>query len=128
MSRRSWRRSASPAVELAVARHADAAGHLRRMVRQGRFFDWAGESRYYVEPKRLARLGYLSTRKEPGRTTERTVYELIDKGLRALQAWVRTPLEFTPLKHEAVMRMLVADLVGEAPVRESMESSSAWTT
>ena len=105
-----------------IGRDGAGAHDLRRMVRQGRFFDWAGESRYYVEPKRLARLGYLSTRKEPGRTTERTVYELTDKGLRALQEWVRTPLEFTPLKHEAMMRMLVADLVGEAPVRESMES------
>ena len=105
-----------------IGRDGAGAHDLRRMVRQGRFFDWAGESRYYVEPKRLARLGYLSTRKEPGRTTERTVYELTGKGLRALQEWVRTPLEFTPLKHEAMMRMLVADLVGEAPVRESMES------
>ena len=33
--------------------------------------DWAGESQYYVEPKRLARLGYLDARKEPGRTRER---------------------------------------------------------
>jgi hypothetical protein len=38
---------------------------LRQMVRRGRMLDWAGESRYYVEPKRLARLGYLQARKEP---------------------------------------------------------------
>jgi hypothetical protein len=41
--------------------------------RRDRLLDWAGESQYYVEPKRLARLGYLAARKEPGRTTERTV-------------------------------------------------------
>lgn len=35
---------------------------LRRMVRQGRILDWAGESQYYVEPKRLAKLGYLEAR------------------------------------------------------------------
>ena len=55
------------------------------MVRRGRMLDWAGESQYYVEPKRLARLGYLEARKEPGKTRERTVYTLTDKGLEALR-------------------------------------------
>ena len=44
--------------------------------------DWAGESQYYVEPKRLAKLGYLETRKEPGKTRERTIYTLTEKGGR----------------------------------------------
>ncbi len=106
---------------LGLIGRAGAGPHdLRRMVRQGKFFDWAGESQYYAEPKRLARLGYLEARKEPGRTTERTVYELTDKGLEALRAWARTPLSFTPLKHEAMVRVLITDLVGEGPVRESM--------
>ena len=105
-----------------IGREGAGPHDLRRMVRQGRFFDWAGESRYYVEHKRLARLGYLRASKATGRTTERTVYELTDKGLQALREWARTPLSFTPLKHEAMVRLLVADLVGEAPVRESMES------
>jgi PadR family transcriptional regulator, regulatory protein AphA len=35
------------------------AHDLLRMARHGRILDWAGESQYYVEPKRLARLGYL---------------------------------------------------------------------
>jgi hypothetical protein len=42
------------------------------MARQGRMLDWAGESQYYTEPKRLAALGYLDARKEPGKTSERT--------------------------------------------------------
>ena len=103
-----------------IGRNGAGPHDLRRMLRQGKFLDWAGESQYYAEPKRLARLGYLKARKEPGRTTERTVYELTDKGLDALCAWARTPLTFTPLKHEAMVRVLVADLVGEGPVRESM--------
>ena len=65
---------------------------LRQMVRRGRIYDWMGESQYYVEPKRLARLGYLDARKEPGKTRERTVYTLTDKGLAALQEWARTPV------------------------------------
>ena len=92
---------------------------LRSMVRRGRMLDWAGESQYYVEPKRLARLGYLEARKEPGKTRERTVYTLTDKGLQALREWARTPVRFTPLKSEPMLRLLIADLVGEATTRES---------
>lgn len=93
---------------------------LRGMVRRGRMLDWAGESRYYVEPKRLARLGYLEARKEPGQTRERTVYTLMDKGLEALREWARTPVRFTPLKSELLLRVLITDLVGEATTRQSI--------
>ncbi len=103
-----------------IGRGGAGAHDLRRMVRQGRFFDWAGESRYYVEPKRLASLGYLEAHKEPGRTRERTVYTLTDKGLGALSEWARTPVHFTPLKSEPLLRLLICDLVGEAPTRESL--------
>jgi DNA-binding PadR family transcriptional regulator len=100
----------------------DGAGphDLRQMVRRGRFFDWASESRYYVEPKRLARLGYLEARREPGRTRERTVYTLTEKGIDALRAWARTPTRFTPVKSEVNVRLLVTDLVGEQDTRASI--------
>src|ERR687894_1859125 len=90
----------------------DGAGphDLLRMARRGRMLDWAGESQYYVEPKRLARLGYLEARREPGKTRERTVYSLTDKGLEALREWALTPLRFTPLKSEPLLRLLIADL------------------
>jgi DNA-binding PadR family transcriptional regulator len=103
-----------------VGRQGVGAHDLLQMARQGRILDWAGESQYYVEPKRLAKLGYLDARKEPGRTRERTVYSLTDKGLDALRAWARTPLTFTPLKSEPLLRLLVSDLVGEAVTRESV--------
>lgn len=93
---------------------------LRQMVRRGQMLDWAGESQYYAEPKRLARLGYLDARKEPGKTGERTVYTLTDKGTDALRTWAGTPASFTPIKSEAVVRMMIADLVGEAPTRDSI--------
>ena len=68
-----------------VGRQGAGAHDLLRMARRGRILDWAGESQYYVEPKRLARLGYLEARKEPGKTRERTVYSLTEKGLEALR-------------------------------------------
>ena len=103
-----------------VGREGAGAHDLLQMARQGRILDWAGESQYYVEPKRLAKLGYLDARREPGRTRERTVYSLTGKGLDALRAWARTPLTFTPLKSEPLLRLLVCDLVGEAVTRESI--------
>jgi DNA-binding PadR family transcriptional regulator len=103
-----------------VGRTGAGAHDLRRMAQQGRILDWAGESQYYVEPKRLARLGYLEARREPGKTRERTIYTLTDKGLEALRDYARTPVRFTPLKSEPLLRLLIADLVGEEPTRESI--------
>src|SRR5918998_4683251 len=83
-----------------VGREGAGAHDLLRMARRGRILDWAGESQYYVEPKRLAKLGYLDARKEPGKTRQRTVYTLTDRGLEALEEWAQTPVRFTPLKSE----------------------------
>jgi len=95
------------------------------MARRGRFLDWAGESQYYVEPKRLARLGYLRARKEPGKTRPRRVYSLTEKGRAALRAWSKTPTRFTPVKSELLVRLLVADLVGVAATRRSVRALRA---
>ena len=103
-----------------VGRGGAGPHDLRGMVRRGRILDWAGESQYYVEPKRLATLGYLDATKEPGKTRERTVYRLTEQGLDALREYARTPVPFTPLKSEPLLRLLIADLVGEEITRTSM--------
>jgi DNA-binding PadR family transcriptional regulator len=106
---------------LALVGREGAGGHdLLRMARRGRMLAWAGESQYYTEPKRLAKLGYLSARKEPGKTRERTVYTLTDDGLAALREYARTPVGFTPVKSDALLRLLMCDLVGEKVTRESV--------
>src|SRR5262245_64233930 len=94
---------------LGLVGRAGAAPHdLLRLARRDRMLAWAGESQYYVEPKRLARLGYLDARKEPGRTRERTVYALTDRGLQALQEWAQTPARVTPRKSAALRRSVIA--------------------
>jgi DNA-binding PadR family transcriptional regulator len=108
-----------------VGKTGAGAHDLLRLAQRGRMLAWAGESQYYVEPKRLARLGYLSARKEPGKTRERTVYALTDKGLDALREYARTPVSFTPLKSEPLLRLLIADLVGEKATRESLATLRA---
>ena len=102
-----------------VGRGGASAHDLRLMERKGRIVDWAGESQYYAEPKRLAKPGYLESRKEPGKTRERTVYTLTEKGVEALREWGRTPLRFTPLKTEVAARLLAADIIGDEATRES---------
>jgi DNA-binding PadR family transcriptional regulator len=103
-----------------VGRAGAGAHDLLRLAKRGRMLDWAGESQYYVEPKRLARLGYLKARSEPGRTRPRTVYSLTDRGLEALREFAARPVTLTPLKSEPLLRLLVADLVGEEVTRKSM--------
>ena len=103
-----------------VGRGGASPYELRRMARQGRIYDWAGESQYYVEPKRLARLGYLEAHQEPGRTRPRTVYALTDKGLEALREYAATPVTLTPLKSEPLLRLLIADLVGAETTRAAL--------
>ena len=103
-----------------VGREGAGPHDLLRMAKQGRMLAWAGESQYYTEPKRLAELGYLVARKEPGKTRERTVYALTDKGLQALRHHAHTPVAFMPFKSDALLRLLICDLVGEEVTRESM--------
>ncbi len=93
---------------------------LRRFTQRGRILAWAGESQYYTEPKRLAKLGYLTARREPGKTRPRTVYTLTEKGLEALREYAARPVTFTPLKSDALLRLLICDLTGEPVTRSSM--------
>ena len=103
-----------------VGNEGAGAHDLLRLAQRGRILAWAGESQYYVEPKRLAELGYLSSRKEPGKTRERTIYTLTEKGRRALTDYARTPVAVTPLKSEPLLRLLLCDLVGEEITKESL--------
>lgn len=103
-----------------VGREGAGAHDLLRMAQRARILDWAGESQYYAEPKRLAKLGYLEARREPGKTRERTVYSLTDKGIDALHEYAKTPVRLTPLKSDPLLRLLLCDLVGEPATRASL--------
>lgn len=105
-----------------VGREGAGPHDLLRMARRGRLLDWAGESQYYTEPKRLAKLGYLEAHKTAGKTRERTIYTLTDKGLAALREWARTPARVSPVKSEPLVRLLIADLAGEGPTRASISA------
>jgi DNA-binding PadR family transcriptional regulator len=107
---------------LALVGHGGAGPHdLTRMMRQQGGLYWsAAESQWYAEPKRLERLGYLRSRKEQGRTTERTHYELTAAGKAALRAWAAEPSGLPRIQNEAIVRVLAGDLVGDDALRASL--------
>jgi DNA-binding PadR family transcriptional regulator len=78
------------------------------------------ESHYYAEPKRLAKLGYLSARPEPGRTRARTGYALTDQGREALRAWLAQPAAMPRVQHEALVKLLAADFSDDATIVASL--------
>ena len=110
-------------VVLTLVGQGGAGPHdLVRMARSGRVYWDAADSQWYAEPKRLEALGLLTARKQPGRTRPRTHYTLTDAGRKALAAWMNEPARFPRIQHEAVVRLLAADIVGEHAVLQSLRA------
>ena len=103
-----------------VGRNGASPHDLVRMMRSGRIYEAAAPSQYYAEPKRLEKLGFLTSQKEPGRTRERTVYRLTEAGAEALRRWVAEPTPFPRLPGEAPARMISGDFVDDAVLRDSL--------
>ena len=108
---------------LALVGERGAGAHdIASMMRRGRRY-WSGaESQWYAEPKRLAGLGYLSARRTPGKTTDRTHYSLTDKGRRALTTWLAQPATFPRIQNEASVRLLAGDLIDDATIVKSLSA------
>lgn len=106
---------------LALVGRGGAGPHdLARMMREGQAVWDAARSQYYAEPKRLERLGYLTSTKLPGQTTERTHYTLTARGTEALQAWLAEPARFSRIQSEPVVKLLAADFVDDAVIVHSI--------
>jgi DNA-binding PadR family transcriptional regulator len=87
---------------------------------QGGLYWAAAESQWYAEPKRLEGLGLLRSTRQPGRTTPRTHYELTDEGAAALREWLAQPSCLPRTQHEALVRVLAADLGRDEDVLASL--------
>ena len=98
---------------------------LVRMMRQGRVYWTAAESQYYAEPKRLEKLGYVTSRKERGRTRPRTHYDLTERGREAVARWVREPASLPRIQSEPVIKLLATDMAGSEAVLEGLASLRA---
>jgi DNA-binding PadR family transcriptional regulator len=102
-------------VTLALIGDGGAAPHdLVDMNRSGgQIYYSVAPSRLYAEPKRLERLGYVSSEKRPGKTRERTFYTLTAKGREALRRWVLEPPALPRIQNEAVPKLLSGDILGD---------------
>lgn len=109
-------------VVLALIGRGGAGAHdLVSMVRRGARIYWsASPSKVYAEPKRLEALGYVTARREAGRTRERTLYSLTRAGEDALSAWVATPASFPRIYSDAACRLLAGDLVDDETLLASL--------
>jgi DNA-binding PadR family transcriptional regulator len=87
---------------------------------QGGLYWAAAESQWYAEPKRLERRGLLRSTRQPGRTTPRTHYELTDEGAETLGEWIGQPSSLPRTQHEALVRVLAADLGRDEDVLASL--------
>jgi PadR family transcriptional regulator AphA len=109
-------------VILALVGRGGAGPHdIVRMMREGAIFWTTSESHYYAEPRRLATLGFLQARTEPGRTRPRTHYELTDAGREALTAWLAEPAAMPRVQNECVVKLLAADFSDDATIAASLE-------
>jgi DNA-binding PadR family transcriptional regulator len=110
-------------VVLALVGRGGAGPHdIVQMMRYGAQLWTTSESHYYAEPKRLAKLGYLRARPQPGRTRERTHYELTEQGRDALRAWLAEPAAMGRMQHEAIVKLLAADFSDDATVLASVSA------
>jgi DNA-binding PadR family transcriptional regulator len=105
---------------LCLVGRGGAGPHDLARYAQTRMYSNRAASQFYAVPKRLEKLGYLTSRKEPGRTHERTHYMLTEKAYDALREWLREPSPVPRTDTNVATRLLAADLVGERPVFESL--------
>ncbi len=108
-------------VILALVGRGGAGPHdIVRMMREGAMFWTTSESHYYAEPRRLAALGFLQARTEPGRTRPRTHYELTDAGREALTTWLAEPAAMPRVQNEPIVKLLAADFSDDATIAASL--------
>ena len=99
---------------LALVGEGGAGPHdIVLLLRRGTTYWAAAESHTYAEPKRLARLGYLSAERAPGKTRDRTHYRLTEQGREALGVWLAQPTPFPRIQDEAPLRLIAASSAGD---------------
>jgi DNA-binding PadR family transcriptional regulator len=109
---------------LALVGEGGAGPHdlVESMRRGGRPYWAASKRNMYGEPKRLEQLGYLTSSKQPGKTRQRTVYRLTERGEQALREWVQEPTSFPRIQSEAPIRLVAGYLVSDAELLTSLQS------
>lgn len=111
-------------VILALVGEGGAGAHdlVESQRRAGSPYWFTSRRNMYAEPKRLAALGFLAATKEPGRTHERTIYHLTERGRESLREWVGHPTPFPRIQNEAPVRLTAGYLVSDEQLLESLRA------
>jgi DNA-binding PadR family transcriptional regulator len=113
----------SYAILALIGEHGASAHDLVDQVRRGAPAFWTtAPSQVYAEPKRLERLGWVSSTVEPGRTRSRRVYRLTATGRRALTEWAAEPAPYADIRDQAHVRLLAGDMLDDAVIVESVSA------
>lgn len=114
-------------VILAMIGEGGASAHdLVDYCRRGAPAFWtSAPSQLYAEPKRLERLGWVTSTPEPGLTRTRRVYRLTDEGRAALREWAAKPAPYADIRDQAHVRLLAGDLLDDADIVASVVAMRA---
>jgi DNA-binding PadR family transcriptional regulator len=93
--------------------------------RGGPAFWTTAPSQVYAEPKRLERLGWVTSTLERGKTRPRRVYRLTDAGRAALRAWAVQPARYADIRDQAHVRLLAGDMLDDADIVASITAMRA---
>jgi PadR family transcriptional regulator, regulatory protein AphA len=104
----------------AIGEQGASTPELIDMFGRGGMYWTASPSQIYAEPQRLRMLGWITSEKAPGKTRSRTVYRLTPKGRKALRQWLRRPVGFPRLQHEASIHLFAGDLLNDDEIVASL--------
>jgi PadR family transcriptional regulator AphA len=109
------------AILAAIGDQGASTPELVDMLGRGQMFWTSSPSQIYAEPGRLLALDWITTTKEPGRTRRRTVYHLTPAGREALREWLRRPVGFPRLQHQAALRLFAGDMIEDHEIVGSLQ-------
>jgi DNA-binding PadR family transcriptional regulator len=110
----------SYAILAAIGDNGATTPELIEMLSRGQMYWTSSPSQIYAEPKRLLSLGLITGEKSPGRTRKRTLYRLTARGRDALCTWLRKPVGFPKIQHEAGLRLYAGDLLSDDEILASL--------
>ena len=109
----------------AIGEKGASTPELVDMLSRGHMYWTSSPSQIYAEPKRLRALGWITSRKEPGKTRRRTTHRLTPAGRNAVRDWLRKPAGFPRLQHEAAVRLFAGDMIEDDEILASLRQLRA---
>jgi hypothetical protein len=103
-----------------VGRDGAAPHDLLRMVKQGRILAWAGEASTTPSPSGSPSSATSPRARNRARPANVPSTHTDRHRLEALRDYAQTPVTFTPLKSDALLRLPICDRVGEDVTRKSI--------